>query len=145
YTDQDIVHLVGNSIDEENTRVEFLQSAARLLLDTRVFVMQPYEARLCNNAESVYTADLFSELAYPFIGRGSFATGFDCYTVEDLFAPWDLQRDANGDITFIDPLRPASTFRVPELTEFRNALQAGRAGIAIPQDIVRRFDDYIRQ
>lgn len=145
YTDQDIVHLVGNSIDEENTRVEFLQSAAHLLLDTRVFVMQPYEARLCNNAESVYTADLFSELTYPFIGRGSFATGFDCYTVEELFASWDLQRDANGDITFIDPLRPASTFRVHELTEFRDALQAGRAGIAIPQDIIRRFDDYIRQ
>lgn len=143
YTDQEIIQLVGNSINESESRMSFLTRAADLLLQSHVFVMQPYEARLCNNTESVYTGDLFEELDYPFVGRGSFATGFDCYTIQELFAAWELQRDANGDITFIDPLRPSSTFRVPDLIEFRDALLAGRAGVAVPVDIVQRFNDYI--
>ena len=141
YTDQEIIELVGRGIDGEDTRSRLLSEAARLLLRTRVFVMQPYEARLCNNVESVYTADAFAELNYPFVGRGSFAAGFDCYTLQDLFSAWELNRDANGDVSFIDPLHPQATFRVSDLKEFRDALQAGRA--QVPENWMRRFDDYI--
>ncbi len=144
YNDNEVIQLVGNEIDREQTRPAFLNAAANILLQTRVFVMQPYEARLCNNTESVYTADEFAELNYPFLGRGSFAGGFDCYTVEDLFSAWELNRDADGEVAFIDPLHPQATFRVNDLKDFRKALAAGRAGVAVPREIIERFDNYIR-
>jgi hypothetical protein len=143
YPDEDINNLI--QVNEENTRELFLENAAEKLLQNRVFIMLPFEATNCNNSESVMMLDEFAELNYPFLGKGTLATGFDCYTVAELFQTFESNRAEDGTILFRDPLNYNTNFRVQELREFQNALIQGRRGINIPQDIFDHFEEYVQQ
>lgn len=145
YTDQEILALVGEDPHREVSRQTFLSRATEKLLERRVFILQPYEARLCNNAESITTFDEFAELNHPYLGRGSLATGFDCYTIADLFSAWESHRNSEGEVEFIDPLQPRTSFRVPDLRAFLDALQSGRRGVPVPPQIIEQLEGYIRQ
>lgn len=143
YIDEDIVNLVG-SIDL-NFRNDFLLEAAERLLQTKVFILRPYEAILCNNRESAVMLDEFNELEYPFLGRGSLANGFDCYTLQELIDTFESNRTPNGIINFKDPLHYESTFRVVDLRDFTDTLRTGRGETVLPQEIIDLFDNYVQQ
>lgn len=143
YSDRSIIQLVGTSIQDVPSRSQLLLDAANILISTRVFLLTPFEADLCNNQESITTLNEFRQLDTAYLGRGSFTTGFDCYEIEDLINAFESHRDQNGVYTFVDPLNLSNQFRVRDLMNFREALESGRAGIASNPQLLARFDNYI--
>lgn len=143
YTDQEIIHLVGEGVDSARSRTVLLERAARELIETRVFILNPEEAELCNNPESFLTAESFSELSIPFLGRGSLSDGFDCYTIEELHQSFLANQSSDGTFTFADPLHRNVNFRTSDLREFLHALESRRTGTTVPQSVTRLFEQYI--
>ena len=146
YTDNRILELVGNypSLLNAQTRGEFLISAGRLILDTQVFLMHPMEARACNNSETV-AEETFRSLNRAFLGKGSLATGFDCYDVEELIQSFQANTTDDGYITFRDPLHYQNNFTVEDLQNFRKALGTTRAGLVVDPKYLEAFDRYVTQ
>jgi len=143
YSDREIILLVGTIIQDEPTRTALLHRAVDELTTSRVFLLTPIEAALCKNKESIVTANEFRELNTAYLGRGSFAAGFDCYEIEDLFSSFEAHKDQFGIYTFVDPLNLNNRFSIQDLIDFRNAIQTGRAGIPSSPQLVARFNTYI--
>jgi hypothetical protein len=143
YSDREIILLVGTIIQDEPTRTALLHRAVDELTTSRVFLLTPIEAALCKNKESVTTGNEFRELNTAYLGRGSFAAGFDCYEIEDLFSSFEAHKDQSGIYTFVDPLNLNNRFSIQDLIDFRNAIQTGRAGIPSSPQLVARFNTYI--
>ena len=145
YRDDSIIRIVGTAPNSERTRIAFLTRAADILLESRTFLLTPSEANLCNNPESISTLDEFANVGVAFIGRGSLATGFDCYLVTELFETWNSNTSSEGVIVFKDPLHYQTEFRVADLRAMKDAVNSGRGGVPASPQIAAVFDDYIRQ
>lgn len=145
YSDQEIISLVGDSIDTRPNRREFIEATAEILLENQCFLLLPIEADLCNNPETINLKE-FKELGYVFVGKGNIARGFDCYDISEVFASFEANKSADGKINFHDPLHYDRNFSMKDLQDFRDAFARGRGGFVPPAtQIVKILDDYIHQ
>jgi hypothetical protein len=148
YTDDQINGLIGNSdqIPDTLSRNQYINSIAGEIISNRVFLMLPQEANLCINKKNL-DLDNFADLTYVYIGQGSLMGGFKCYDIfTDLFDNFEGNTSDDGTIAFLDPSsREIRNFTTNDLKAFRAAAASGRGTIAPNQEIIDRFDAYIRQ
>ena len=148
YTDDILDNFIGKIDDLNNNtnRNSYLYSITRHLLSNRVFLLTSQEAELCINKQST-GLDNFADLGYGFLGQGSIIGGFRCYDViTDLFENFEGNTSEDGTIAFLDPSsRELRNFTTDDLKQFREAIAAERQGMAAHDEILARFDRYIRQ
>ena len=148
YSDDVLDTFIGKSdrLPDTLSRIQYVNAIAGELLAPRVFLMSPLEAELCQNKQST-GLDNFSDLNHGFIGQGSIINGFKCYDIfVDLFENFEGNTSDDGTVAFLDPSsREIRNFTTDDLIAFRAAVASERQGLAANQEVLARFDRYIRQ
>ena len=148
YFDNEIISLVGRDINNAQTRRDLATAAAEILLHNQYLLLLPMEASLCKNKETIYQSNEFRELTYPFIGRGNFLNGLDCYDITDIFRAFENNRKPDGSYSFTDPTDYSREMSIVDLQGIQDAFRRGRPGVASSsglESILGELDRYITQ
>lgn len=134
YTDDEIESLVGK-IDEDS-RERFIEEAAVRLLERGFVLLTAEEAKLCSSPESVTSLEEFSEIEEVYFGYGSVATGFDCFTFNDLLLSWRANTDEDGVTHYRSPVNANQVWTSAELEQLKLTLQRGRESLFTAPDFI---------
>lgn len=152
YTDREIVRILGDS--SADTREDFLLEAVIRSQATGIFLLTSEDFCLCQNEITSISLEPFKNLD-SFIGRGSLATGFICYSIPDLIETFESTRDSDGFYTFSDPAITRKNFTLQELEsltrlsghqtkKFKEYLQIAKDQQTVDQAIIRKIRRWIQ-
>lgn len=139
YTDLELLRLV--SAEPMGSRRDLIAYVSKHLSEENLVLLCSRESTLFKNEESVTTLDSFSEIEEFFIGRGTLATGYDCFTLCDLITSWDV----DGRMGLFDPVDINRLWTSKEIEALTNLLTNNRFGIDLPVEMMGLLRSYKRK
>lgn len=133
YTDNEITKLIFNKEDFQDieTRDEYIRRIVDYWLNNSIRLFTKEWSELCSNTETILRSDDFADTNEIFLASGSLSNKINCYAFDDLLQNFVSKTDAEGHVTFLNPI-DKTNFSKEELVEVKNLAETIPSKTLIP-------------